>query len=294
MSPRSHLETALELARTGQLYPAVILSGGSHKLREEAAVQLAQTLLCEAAASERACGRCRHCRRICWPDTPEAPFHPDFRILLRDRKTTTSAEAVRELVAEWHRHPFEAAGQVFVIGEAESLSAEAGDALLKVLEEPGTANPRHFFLLTPAAGELPATLRSRALQLYFGSPELPEETVCQLRDRFGGLVRRYRAGAGSLYLLGAADVLVQAADFSDARNSQPFQLLAKAVLETGLQVAEDRTLCRALLELAHDLLVEGPHWRLRGAPAERIVLGLVSERLAGLGGLPVGASRQGS
>lgn len=278
------LEAALELARRGKLYPAVILSGGTPEARQEAAVCLARTLLCEALPAQRPCGACRHCQRVVWPQGPEDPFHPDFRVQGRDRKTATSAEAVRELVSEWQYHPFEARGQVFVIAEAESLSAEAGDALLKALEEPGMRSPRHFLLLAPAAGELPATLRSRSLKLYLGPAPLPEARAEELSRRVRELLLRYRSGKGSVWLLGAAEVLTQGADFSDPRNSDSFHLLAKALLEVGLEMPADPPFRRALFELAQDFLEEAPVWRLRGAPAERIILGLVSERLAGFGG----------
>ena len=56
-----------ELARTGRLYPAVILYGSTGERRQQAAVALARTLLCELDPPARPCGECRQCRRIVWP-----------------------------------------------------------------------------------------------------------------------------------------------------------------------------------------------------------------------------------
>ncbi|HEY4591368.1 MAG TPA: hypothetical protein VIJ61_03105, partial [Thermoanaerobaculia bacterium] len=85
------LAAALTSARQGRLYPAVILDGGSADARCHAALELARTLLCEAAPEARPCGVCRHCRRIVWPGTEkeETAFHPDFQVLERDLKAST-------------------------------------------------------------------------------------------------------------------------------------------------------------------------------------------------------------
>ncbi|HVR08524.1 MAG TPA: hypothetical protein VMW75_10800, partial [Thermoanaerobaculia bacterium] len=171
-----NLEAARQAARQGRMYPAVILHGGDGDARRRAAVELARILLCEAAAPEaRPCGACRHCRRIAWPaggggavgddaageggpagrlERLEAPFHPDFQVLERDLKTSTSVDAARELMRVAQVSPFEARGQVFVIASAESLSGEAANALLKNLEEPHASAPRHFLLLAPSRLDL--------------------------------------------------------------------------------------------------------------------------------------------
>ncbi|HEX9944938.1 MAG TPA: hypothetical protein VGG03_23255, partial [Thermoanaerobaculia bacterium] len=144
-----NLPAALASARQGRLYPSVILDGGDAEARRRAALDLARTLLCEAPPESRPCGVCRHCRRIGWPgpgQAGEAPFHPDFQVLERDLKVSTSVDATRELLRTAQVSPFEARGQVFVIASAESLTGEAANALLKSLEEPHTSAPRNFFL----------------------------------------------------------------------------------------------------------------------------------------------------
>ena len=66
----------------------------------------------------------------------------DVGVLRRDLKTSTSVDATRELLRLTQQSPFEARGQVLVIAEAESLTPEAANALLKQLEEPPTSAPR--------------------------------------------------------------------------------------------------------------------------------------------------------
>ena len=152
-----------ELARLGRLYPAVILHGRSAEDRQEAALRLARTLLCEAERSARPCDSCKHCSRVVWPSAKSDAFHADFRVLERDLKTSTSVAATKEFLQDAQVAPFEARGQVFVLASAESLTGEAANALLKTLEEPHTSAPRHFLLLSPSQFDLLATVRSRSL-----------------------------------------------------------------------------------------------------------------------------------
>ncbi len=271
-----NLPAAIQAARQGRLYPAVILYGGDVEARREAAVELARHLLCEAAPAERPCGACRHCLRIAWPaaaggSSPAAPFHPDFQVLERDLKTATSVDATRELMRVAQVSPFEARGQVFVIASAESLSGEAANALLKNLEEPHLSSPRHFLLLAPSRLDLLPTLRSRSLAVFLG----PAATADA--DRVEVLARAFAAAAGAyaetgaaVYLLSAAEALVAAgaagpgrgrpgathgsgkgiggggrggggapAGWDDPRAGRPWELAAAAVLRSLPEPAEE-------------------------------------------------------
>jgi hypothetical protein len=278
------LARALELVRRGRLYPSTILHGGAEGDRRGAAVEIGRALLCAVAdAAARPCGECRNCRRVAWPEADGERFHPDFAVLERDLKTSTSAEATRQWLRAAQSSPFEARGQVFVVAAADTLSAEAGDALLKAIEEPGVASPRHFLLLAPSRLDLPATLRSRSLSLFLGPAEPPDpERLAAAVEGFGGAVDRYLAGGGGLFLLDAATRLAAAGDFTDARAAAPWTIAAHAARGAALAPGRRSEERRRLLALADALLAEAPLLRLRGIPAERSLDGLVSRHLAGL------------
>lgn len=303
---------ALALAVEGRLYPSVILHGGSESSRAAAAIRFARALLCERPAAERPCGSCRHCQRIALPDAQgaggeEAAFHPDFFWLMRDLKTSISAEATREMLRAAQLSPYEARGQVFVVAEAASLSSEASDALLKAIEEPIERSPRNFFLLAPSRLDLSPTLRSRSLAIYLGAPAaLPEELLAAAAAGFRASVERFAGGGGALWLLDAAARLdpvgkrtkaeIEAAKkrppgdgteglgFDDPRAQQPWLFAAAAVRRAAVansgQDALAPALVRRMLALAEELLTASP-LRLRGIPAERILEGLVARHLAG-------------
>jgi len=270
---------ALDAARRGRLYPSVILHGRDAAARQEAAVTLARTLLCEAPA-ERPCGVCRHCRRIGWPGDG-APFHPDYQVLERDLKTATSVEATRELLRTAQVSPFEARGQVFVIANAETLSGEAANALLKNLEEPYTSAPRHFLLLAPSTLDLLPTLRSRSLAVFLGPAEpVDKASVEPLARAFAAAAASWARTGAAIYLLAAADALSGAGGWEDARAALPWATAAAAVvrsLELDPQVPPPAR--RSRLALAEALL-GAPALRLRAVPAERILEGLVARHLA--------------
>ncbi len=281
---------ALRSARAGRLYPSVILHGRDAPARQQAALELARTLLCEAVvAQDRPCGVCRHCRRIVWPDAAEAgakakgeaPFHPDFQVLERDLKTATSVEATRELLRTAQVSPFEARGQVFAVASAETLSGEAANALLKTLEEPHVSAPRHFFLLAPSAHDLLRTLRSRSLAVFLGPAEPVDAAAVEpLARAFHAAASGWVQSGAAIYLLAAADALSRAGGWEDPRAARPWATVAAAVVRSlDLDPPAAAPARQARLALAEALL-GGPALRLRSVPADRILEGLVARFLA--------------
>jgi hypothetical protein len=289
------LESTRRLAAEGRLYPAVILHGGTVERRRRVAVELARALQCEREVELRPCGECRHCRRIVWPEKGETAYHPDFQVLERDLKTSTSVEATRAFLRGAQVSPFEARGQVFVFGDAETLSGEAANALLKTLEEPHDTAPRHFFLLAPSHLDLLPTLRSRSLSVFLGPAEpLDPDEVAPLAAAFARAISAWADGGaeGGVHLLVAAAALATGGGWEDPRASRPWALAASAVVaavrgEVG-GVVLDRPgprlpdwLDRPLLSLAEDLLL-APAMRVRGISRDHILEGLVCRHLARL------------
>jgi hypothetical protein len=283
-----NLPASLTAARQGRLYPSVILDGGNAEARQRAALELARALLCEAAPATRPCGVCRHCRRIVWPGGEgESAFHPDFQVLERDLKASTSVDATREMLRTAQVSPYEARGQVFVVASAESLTGEAANALLKTLEEPHLSSPRNFLLLSPSRLDLLPTLRSRSLAVFLGAAEAIDPAAVEpLARAFAAAAAAWDATGAPVYLLSAAAALAGAGGWEDPRAGRPWALAASAVLRSlslGEALAERRESDvagrRSRLALAEALL-DGPALRLRGITPERILEGLVARHLA--------------
>ena len=277
--PPTHLAAALDLARAGRLYPSLILHGGSDEARLAAAEQLARALLCAAPPEARPCGECRHCRRIS-VDREAAAVHPDFALLVRDLKTSTSVDATRELLRLTQQAPFEARGQVLVIADAGSLTPEAANSLLKQLEEPPVRAPRNFLLLARVREELLPTLRSRSWAFWLGPADaVPEAVVEKVAAALGEALAGWREKRSALDLLRAAAALEDAGGWEDLRAERPWGVAAAAVLACAREMpARDER--QRLLALAEALL-DGSKYRLRSIAPGRILEALVFRHLAG-------------
>jgi len=260
----------LDLAAEGKLYPSLILYGGDQNQRIALARSLGQTLLC--LGDDRPCGDCNACRRI-----GEELFHPDYTVLIRDRTTAISIEAVRKMQEKAQVSPFESKGQVFIVAEANVLSPGAANALLKILEEPPSRSPRNFLLLCPSADALLPTIRSRSMSVYLGAStpfdeELAEELASSVVDMWGDR----RRGFG-LWLSNLAGILLEAGDFKDLRSQEGWcaasAVASRAALRLGSRA--DRA---SLQALAGDLLA-GHRLRVRAIQPRRIIEGLASRRL---------------
>ncbi|MCP3962797.1 MAG: hypothetical protein GY719_33575 [bacterium] len=271
------LEAVLETARDDRLYPSVILYGSNLDRRRSAAVELARVLLCERSPELRPCGECRHCSRV---GSPAESFHPDFHVLERDLRTSTSAGATKSFLKNAYAAPFEARGQVFVLAEAETLTGGAADALLKLLEEPPESSPRHFMLLAGSRLDLLTTLRSRSLAVYLGPADAFDESdVAALSEAFGRSIDGFLANPSAIHLLTAAEALGRGSGWEDPRARKPWATASAAIVHYLEGVTLDAPIRRALLALAEELL-DAPLMRVRGITHGRILEGLVSRHLA--------------
>jgi DNA polymerase III delta subunit-like protein len=151
------------LASRPESFPgAVLLTGPSPAKLAEEARRLAAILLCPGADPE---GRCESCRRA------TGGFHPDLAVV-EPQGVQIRIDGIREAVAFGAGKPYESTRRVAVVSQADKLGLEAGNALLKSLEEPG----RHFhwILTTTRADALPPTVRSRCVSVPVAREPRPQ------------------------------------------------------------------------------------------------------------------------
>ncbi|MDR3269888.1 MAG: DNA polymerase III subunit delta' [Peptococcaceae bacterium] len=143
-----------------QLAHCLLFHGGSRQARREMGLRLAMILNCRESG-ERPCQRCISCRKIL------SGNHPDVRVLEPD-KESLRMDQVRIWQNGVYRKHFEGRYKVFIFAQADSLTVQAANALLKVVEEP----PDRTVIILSAdnlAGILP-TLQSRSQIVYFPDP----------------------------------------------------------------------------------------------------------------------------
>ena len=150
----------------GQRLPgALLLAGPSQSGLDREARRLAAVLLCPGGDPEH---RCETCRRVA------SAVHPDL-LLVDPQGVQIRIDRVRDALAFGAGRPYEAARRVAVVSRAELLGLEAGNALLKSLEEPG--GHFHWILTTTRPESLLATIRSRCVLVPVSSPSRPERAA---------------------------------------------------------------------------------------------------------------------
>ncbi len=179
--PKEILARALQ---TGRIPHAYLFAGPAGVGKEAMAIEMAKALLC-SGSGDRPCDTCSACRRA-------GRFgHPDFFFLFPMPKTaaveeerevldslirdpyvrklpwaspTISIERIRELRRVSSLKPLEGR-RVVIIAEADKMTPEASNALLKILEEP-PADMQMILTSSRDAGLLP-TIISRCQRIDF-------------------------------------------------------------------------------------------------------------------------------
>ena len=108
--------------------------------------------------------------------------HPDLVLVEREgAKRQLGIDSVRALRSEFGMKPLEASRRVGLVVDADRLTEEAGNALLKLLEEPPAGS--HLVLTAPGQGALMETLLSRCVRVRLGPVD--SATVLQFLARAG-------------------------------------------------------------------------------------------------------------
>jgi DNA polymerase-3 subunit delta' len=123
------------------------------------------------------CGQCRSCRKII------SNTHPDIIQVKPTGKVTRIAQ-IRSLCDTLAMRPYEASLRVVVIAEAQSMNLSAGNALLKLLEEP--PDRTILILIAPQTADLLPTIVSRCRHIRF-NPVSKEQIVAKLLDDDAGI-----------------------------------------------------------------------------------------------------------
>jgi DNA polymerase-3 subunit delta' len=157
------LRRALETGRVAHAYAFIGSEGAG---RTATALAFAGALLCEARGTAAdGCGACRGCRLAA------ARQHPDLHLIVPtppDRKPKPLAiriDDVREIERRAGLRPVMGAFKVFVIDDADLMTAQTPEAFLKTLEEPPDRSV--MILVLARARAVPATVLSRCQIVRF-------------------------------------------------------------------------------------------------------------------------------
>jgi DNA polymerase III subunit delta' len=118
-------------------------------------------------SDEFPCGKCKDCKDI------EKRIHPGYiEINLEEEKKNISIDQVRELKERLYLTSATGSYKVAIINQADLLSIEASNALLKLIEEP----PKNsiIILITKKVENILPTIRSRTQNIIFHNVSLKE------------------------------------------------------------------------------------------------------------------------
>lgn len=162
------------LIKNNRLAHAYLLTGPAGVGKLALAKYVAQSLLCLQPQDGKPCLQCRNCQRIAADD------HPDV-VAIAASGRQIKVDQIRYLQAEFAKSGMESARKIFIINDAEKMTAAAANSLLKFLEEPnGTITA---FLLSGQPSRLLPTIVSRCQLCEL--QRLPHEQVVQLVAEHG-------------------------------------------------------------------------------------------------------------
>lgn len=149
-----HLKNAID---TGKISHSYIFTGEHGSGKKLLAGIYAMTLQCEEGKSE-ACGKCESCKKALGKN------HPDIIMVTHEKPNAISIDEIREqVVSDVAIKPYCSPYKVYIVPDAEIMTPQAQNALLKTIEEP----PEYavIMLLTSNADSLLPTIRSRCVRL---------------------------------------------------------------------------------------------------------------------------------
>ncbi|MDP3723450.1 MAG: DNA polymerase III subunit delta' [Candidatus Omnitrophota bacterium] len=233
----------------GRVAHAYLLAGPDGVGKGRVALEMAKTLNCVGEA--RPCDACGPCRQIA------RRIHPDVHFL----EPTGASEQIRmddirSLMGRIALRPFSARAQVAILADAQRLTEEAANSLLKVLEEPSARS--YFFLTTSRLSDCLPTIVSRC-QLIRCQP-LPRESVRRILvetqgcdPRLAEVIARLAAGSASAAVdLAARWTRYERIWASFAEGPASSVWLERPLPETRQEVAE---LLDGMMEWVRDLAV---------------------------------------
>ena len=163
-----HLQNAIQSNKVSHAY---LFQGEPGSGKGMMADAFAMTLQCSENGTD-ACGHCHSCRQAVGRN------HPDIIYVTHEKPGSIGVDDIRDqLVGDVMIKPYNGKYKIYIVEEAEKMTPQAQNALLKTLEEP----PAYavILLLTTNASVLLDTIRSRCVLLTL--KPVPDEKVRRYR-----------------------------------------------------------------------------------------------------------------
>lgn len=204
----SAVKVLVEQLKSHRVSHAFLFIGKDGIGKKRLALEFARALFCSAEKAD-ACGSCLSCKKVLHQN------HPDIRLVEIDEGNNIKIEQIRELQQEIAYKPYESDRKVFIIDQADKMTVQAANSLLKTLEEP----PSYalIVLLAEEIDSLLPTVISRCQKIQLN--KLPQKEIKKKLEEEGVAVDRAEVIAsmadGSL---GRALALLEDEEFLNRRK----------------------------------------------------------------------------
>jgi DNA polymerase III subunit delta' len=160
---RRAIETLRAVASGHGMSHAFLFTGPPGSGRSNAAIAFAAALQCEQ--DPPGCSVCHSCHTVL------AGSHADVSVV-RTERLSLGVDEVRELVRRSALSPVGRRWQIVVVEDADRLTDQAANALLKAIEEPTERTV--WMLCAPTVEDLLPTIRSRCRLVTLATPSVAE------------------------------------------------------------------------------------------------------------------------
>lgn len=202
-----HLQNAIKLNKVSHAY---ILNGDRGLGKKTIAMAFAKTLQCQLGGIN-ACNSCVSCLQS------DGGNQPDIKCVTHEKPASIGVDDVREqLVGDIQIKPYSSRYKIYIIDEAEKMTQQAQNAILKTIEEP----PEYgiIILLTSNAELFLPTILSRCIRLDL-KPVKKAEVEKYLKDNSGA--SSYKAAFAAEFSqgnIGRAEQIVSSGEFEELKD----------------------------------------------------------------------------
>lgn len=207
---KEHLQKAIESDHVSHAY---ILTGETGMGRKSLANAFSMTLLCERGKSDP-CMECHACKQVMTNN------HPDLIFVTHEKPGSIGVDDIRWQINDTIMiRPYSSYYKIYIVDEAEKMTVQAQNALLKTIEEP----PSYaiIMLLTTNQEAFLPTILSRCVQLKL-KPQTDAVVKSYLMGSLG--IKESRADIYAAFARGNLGRAIHLA------SSEEFQLLYSELL----------------------------------------------------------------
>ena len=148
------------------LHHAYLFYGREGLGKKDLLTYVSNAILCESA-NLVSCGKCKNCKLIL------SNTHPDLHLILKEEgKKNISISQIINLREKIYESAFLGTNKIISIPNIESMSRDASDAILKILEEP--PKDTFFIMSSNFIHQIPSTIRSRSIEIEITVPSFNE------------------------------------------------------------------------------------------------------------------------